>query len=113
MDHPSDKKSKRSLKPSQRHISLGIPTNVAIGPLGFRAELDIDPKGKQDVSPHNVVADRTGSTAVLDDNGTRASRIVLQDKEGEGQKPLMSETSTAGAVVGGDEHGGGPTSEHF
>ena len=47
MNHLFDKKSKKSLKSSQRHISLGIPTNVAVGPLGFRAELDVGPKGEQ------------------------------------------------------------------
>jgi len=47
MDCRFGKKSKKSLEPSQRHISLGIPTNIAIGPLGFRAELDVDPKSEQ------------------------------------------------------------------
>ena len=42
-----NKKPKKSLKSPQRHISLGIPTNIAAGPLGFRAELDIGPKGEQ------------------------------------------------------------------
>jgi len=46
MNHKFDKKSKKSFKSSQRHISLGIPTNIAAGPLGFRAELDIGPKGE-------------------------------------------------------------------
>lgn len=34
------KKSKKSPKPSQRLISVGIPTNIAAGPLGFRTDLD-------------------------------------------------------------------------
>lgn len=41
-----NKKSKKNLKSSQQHISMGIPTNIAIGPLGFRADLDIGPKGE-------------------------------------------------------------------
>lgn len=47
MSNTLDKKPKKSLKPSQRHISLGIPTNIAVGPLGFQAELDIGPEGEQ------------------------------------------------------------------
>ena len=41
----SDKKRKKSSKPSQKHIHLGIPINIAIAPLGFRAELGADSKG--------------------------------------------------------------------
>ena len=39
------KKLKKSPGPPQQNIVLGIATNIALGPLGFRAELDIDPKG--------------------------------------------------------------------
>ena len=46
MDRLLNKKSKKSLKSSRGHIALGIPTNVATGPLGFRADLDIGPKGE-------------------------------------------------------------------
>jgi len=46
MNYTFNKKSKKLLKSSRRHISLGIPTNIAIGPLGFRAELDIGSKGE-------------------------------------------------------------------
>jgi len=46
MDRFFDKKSKKLLKSARGHISLGIPTNVIAGPLGFRAELDIGPKGE-------------------------------------------------------------------
>ena len=38
---------KKSPKPSQRYLSLGIPTGIAAGPLGFKAELGIGPKGEQ------------------------------------------------------------------
>ena len=47
MNYLLNKKSKKSLKYSQRDIFLGIPTNIAAGPLGFRAELDIGPNGEQ------------------------------------------------------------------
>lgn len=39
------KKSKKLFKLSQRDLSPGILTNIAAGPLGFRGELDIGPKG--------------------------------------------------------------------
>jgi len=50
MNSTVKKKAKKPPKPSQRYLSLGIPTNVAVGPLGFRTELDVDPKGDQSPS---------------------------------------------------------------
>jgi len=47
MDRLLNKKSKKSLDPSQRYVSLGIPTNIAVGPLGFQAELGIDHESEQ------------------------------------------------------------------
>ena len=38
----SQKKSKTLPK---KHLLFGIPINIAAGPLGFRAELDANPKG--------------------------------------------------------------------
>lgn len=40
------KKSKRPFKFLVAR-SLGIPTNIAVGPLGFQAVLDVNPEGKQ------------------------------------------------------------------
>lgn len=51
MNNLFDKKAKKSSKYSQRALFLGIPTNIAAGPLGFRAELDAGPKGEQN-RPH-------------------------------------------------------------
>lgn len=45
----SEKKSKKSSDFLAKHLSFGIPTNVAVGPLGFRAELDTDPRGEQSI----------------------------------------------------------------
>ena len=44
---PVFKKSKKSRRPSQQPASLGIPTHIAAGPLGFGATLDpnVDPEG--------------------------------------------------------------------
>ena len=39
------KKAKKSRRPPQQNIAIGIPTNIAIGPLGFRVEFDIDSIG--------------------------------------------------------------------
>jgi hypothetical protein len=44
----SDKKSKKSLKHLAKNALLGIPTSIATGPLGFRTELDVDPKSEYD-----------------------------------------------------------------
>lgn len=30
--------------------SVGTPTNIAVGPLGFQAELDVDPEGERNHS---------------------------------------------------------------
>ena len=46
MDRPFGKKFKKSPKYSQRGAFLGIPANIAAGPLGFRAELNIAPEGE-------------------------------------------------------------------
>lgn len=45
-DRLFNRKSKKSHKSLQRHIAHGIPANTAVGPLGFRVELDIGPKGE-------------------------------------------------------------------
>ena len=42
----------------------------------------------------------------------RASRIVFHDEKREDQGLTVVETSTTGAVVGGDDHGNGRTGEH-
>lgn len=45
MNRMFGKKSKKPFKSSQGHIPLGIPTNIAAGPLGF-PDLGIGPKGE-------------------------------------------------------------------
>ena len=110
MDRPSGKRSKKSLKPFQ-HIFLGIPTNVAAGPLGFRAELDIGPKGEKSRPHHDSETDRPDPTGTPDEKDTRASRIVFCDKEREDQGAPVEETSTCNMVIGDDEQGNGLPSE--
>jgi len=50
MNRLFDKKSKKSPKYSQRDIFPGILTNTAVVPLGFRAGLNIAPKGERNRS---------------------------------------------------------------
>lgn len=45
MKHLFAKKPKKSPKPPRQNIALGIPTNIAVGPLGFRADFDIETEG--------------------------------------------------------------------
>lgn len=104
-----DKKSKKPLKPSQKHLLFGIPSNIAVGPLGFRAELDIDPKG-QCRCYRDLVAGRPDSTAMLDGQNPRPSQIVFHDKD-EAQGLPAPGTSTSAAVVGGTKHENYPPSE--
>ena len=113
MSHMFNRKSKKLPKPFQKHIVLGIPTNIAVGPLGFRAELDIDPTGNQNRSDHDSVADRPDSSiAMLDENNPGPSRIVFHNKS-EDQGLHVPETSTPGVVVDGIEHGDDRTSGSF
>jgi len=104
MDRPSSKRSKKSLKPSQ-HIFLGISTNIAAGPLGFRAELDIEPKGEKGCPHHGFKTDRSDPTGTLDDKGPGASQIVFCDKERDNQRVPVQAASTSGAVIGGGKQG--------
>lgn len=105
-----NRKSKKSGKSFLRHVSLGIPTNIAAGPLGFRAELDIGPKGERG---YDFEGDRHDLTVMPDEDDVIASQIVFNDKEGQGQRPPVPGPSTSGAVVGGDEHDIGHISEFF
>ena len=108
----SNKKTKKSDKSSQRHLSLGIPANVAVGPLGFRAELDISPEGERDRSYRDLVEDQPDLTVVPDEKDTKSSRIRFHHNEGEDRVPPAPETPISGAIVGGSECKG-PTGERF
>jgi len=100
MNRTHDKKSGKSLKPSQRPASLGIPTNIAVGPLGFRAELDIDPAGEESRFYHDLAADQLdSSTATLDANNPGPSRVVFHDNTSGDQDIHVPETSTTGGAI--------------
>ena len=113
LNRMSDKESKKSPKPPQRVISLGmILSNIAVGPLGFRAELATDTKSEQSRSYRDLEADGTDSAVMLDKD-TEALRIVSQENKDEDQRLVVTEVSTPGAVVGGTEYGNDPTSERI
>ena len=113
MNRLFDKKPKKSFKSSQRHISLGIPTNIAAGPLGFRAELDFDPKGEQSRSRHDLEVDGTDLSAILDEKGVGASQIIFRDGKSEDHGLAVTDVLATGSTVSSIEHGSDPTSEHF
>jgi hypothetical protein len=52
-----NRKSKNLSRPSQQHLPFGVPANIVVGPLGFRAELDIGPKGDQPCFNYDSEAD--------------------------------------------------------
>jgi len=91
---------------------LGIPTNIAVGPLGFRAELDIGPKGEKSRPHHDVETYRPDPTGTLDEEDPRASRIVFGDKESENQRAPVQEASMSGAIIEGGGRDNGLTGEY-
>ena len=91
---------KKSKKPSKIHTSLllGIPTNVAVGPLGFRAALDINPKGERNRPYRELSSDRPDSTAIIDVGNPEPSRIVFCERKSGAQEPPVPGTSSAPAI---------------
>ena len=83
MNFMSDRKEKEQLESSRQHISLGIPTKVPIGPSGFRAGPDLDPKDDQFVFPLTQTdPPDPGRDAKREPQALRL-RIVSRDEEGE------------------------------
>jgi hypothetical protein len=113
MNYTFNKKSKKSPRLSQQHLVLGLPTNVAAGPLGFRAELDIGPKGEETRFYHGFWSRPTWFDTTLDEESPRTSRIAFHDKRSEGQQLPAPETSTPSVAVASTEHGNDLTGECF
>ena len=85
-----DKKSKKPPRLLTKHLSLGIPTNVAIGPLGFRAELNVDPKGGRSRSLFDDrKVDRADSTTTPDEDNPGPSRVIPIELDAGSQVPHM------------------------
>ena len=93
--------NKKSKKPLKKNLLLGIPTNIAVGPLGFRAELDVDPKSK---SEHLLCcclgADPPDSPVPLDERDPGPSRIVSHKVEQEAPGPSASQTLIPAVAIG-------------
>ena len=100
----ASKKSKRPFKFLTAQ-SMGIPTNIAVGPLGFQAALDVDPEGEQNHSYHEL--DRPDSTAIPDENNPKPSQIIFRETESGAQEPPVPGTSTTVAI--GDIEQGDPS----
>jgi len=103
----SNKKHKKSPKPPQQHIALGIPANIAVGPLGFRAELNVDPKGDS-VMILLVGVDWPDPTVALDEN-PGPSRVVFCDEKRDKDQGLS--TPAPGVVIDGTKYGVEATSK--
>ena len=92
---------KNSKKPLKKNLLLGIPTNIAVGPLGFRAELDVDPKSKSDhLLCCYLGTNQPDSSATLDEKDPGPSRIVPHKVEQEAPGPSTSETLTPAVAIG-------------
>ena len=114
LNYMSDKRSKKSSKKSQRHISLGvIPAGIAVGPLGFRAELAEAGVKSEQSRPYHDLGPMALIRAVPGEEDTRTLRIVSRENKNEDQGPAATKVSTSGNVVGGGKQGDNPTSERF
>ena len=84
------RKFKKSRQPSQ-HLALGIPTQIAVGPLGIHADLnpEIGPEGV--FSPGD---DLVYLTTALGPEDGKGSRIVVREIS-VSQRPSASGVSTA------------------
>ena len=106
------KNPKKSPEPSQKHINLGILTNTAVGPLGFRTQFNVVHKGERNRSYQDLDADRTDSTVAPDEESDRSSQIVFWGKTSEDQELPAPKASTSDAVdVSDTNHGHDPSSE--
>ena len=105
----SNNKSKKPLRALAKHLLFGIPTNIAAGPLGFRAELD---KGERSCIHRLLRADRADPTVISDEKNPGPSRIVFHKDESEVQGSPMSRTSTAAAILDSEPRNR-PTGERF
>ena len=88
------KKSKGSSK-AFTNLLLGIPTNIAVGPLGFQAALDVNPKGKRNRSYLGMSGDRADPAAIIDGDNPEPSQIVPRKRGSGAQDPPAPGPSTA------------------
>ena len=97
---PQFKKPNKSLSAFQRIASLGIPTHIAVAPLGLGAELDLDNDPEGSFHPvSSLTANGVDSTTIGLNNG-RGFRISLLEQIVGNQQPPTLEIMTM-------THGGG------
>ena len=97
---PQFKKSNKSLSAFQWIASLGIPTHIAVAPLGLGAELDLDNDPEGSFHPvSSLTANGVDLTTIGLNNG-RGFRISLLEKIVGNQQPPTLEIMTM-------THGGG------
>ena len=105
------RKSKKTLKSTPKNLLFGIPANIAAGPLGFRAELDVESEGGWICSYRYSRQDRPDSTLILDENNPRPSRIAFGEKQSgvEGHSVPGTQASAVAVddVVSGERPTGG------
>ena len=89
---PWFKKSKKSRTPSEHPISLVIPTHVALGPLGFSADLGIDTAGMYVQLGVNLTTCDSLDAISSGFNG-EGSRISLLNRWAGGRRFPASETT--------------------
>jgi len=104
MDRFFNRKRKKSPEPPQQ---LGISTGTITGP-GFRAGMDIDPKGGRNRSYQDLEVDRVDLTMILDERDSRGPRVVFQDESGGGQNIPAPGASTFGVLDVDSGHGSDP-----
>jgi len=93
------RKLNKSPKPPQRHTALGIAANIALGPLGFQAELG--PEGDQNCSLRNLQPDWPDFNVILDET-PRPSQISFQSQRSVDPGLYSQEPSTPVLVIGRD-----------
>ena len=102
---PRFKKSNRSLSAFQRIASLGIPTHIAIAPLGLGAELDLDNGPEGAFHPVSSLTTDGVDLTIIGLNNGRGSRISLLERIVENQQPptpeIMTTTLGGGSVIPG------------
>ena len=79
-----DRKSEKPLRPLAKYPLFGIPANIAAGPLGFQAVLDVNPKGERTYPHRGLRADRTDPTAISDEKNPN-----LKDRPCREPRPLL------------------------
>lgn len=106
------KKSKKTFKLSA-NLLLGIPTNIAVGPVGFRAALDTNPKGDTNRSYRGLSEDRADSTTIIDGDNPEPSRIVPHERESGTQEPPVVPGTSTTVEICEVEQADRPTSECY